>query len=585
MVAELERIDTTIQGTTNTIGERPSIDPNTSPPWWFRFPTLIVNSNLHIIDQGRKTNHTEAAQVFDAARPMLETIAREFERAGCSTITVSHNEEVPITTNGSHDNPAYSITINPVYLGSLPKQVEIALADYRLHPDDPRLLKALKKYLPEEKTPLLAGIGNRLLRILQRRKDPEEKKQESEKNFVNMIFIRDDNGAIAAAPDRAKQLFNWTLMAKVGAFKETITAFKEAGGEIEFSNHILATLEGGHPFLESIDLAQHLMVVGSTKSVGSAEVIENVDPISRRLWRNSPVVNGLRELGKFLGRRDLLSPPLAFHQMVRSRLLQRKLKKIAKFARQAEGAFWGFYPKQKMVESATALMDPPLTGVAIVTSSGKFGAIKTKLGFKDIVTSIPARKKHPTDESKIVYLPVQGQEVRKPSVEAEEFTWPVYELASENPETYTVRLQETKDGYIKSSEGDITAPVVKGVAHLHDKAIIKEGVDDIFEVDTSEFPAFGCGVDLMQEMSRRVMKKAIDTWIKRGRKDKAAIFYVPNHGYNIMTFWKEDKNGIIPEDPFALLKEAVEKGELIITREVPQRHYYRPLDDYYAKTA
>lgn len=579
MVAQLEREVGSLKPGT-------AVNRSIKPPWWLKFPTLIINNNLHIIDQGEQTNHTEAARVFNAAQPMLQTIAREFEQAGCSTITVNNNGEKPVTIDGARDNPAYSITINPVFLGALPKQVEIALAAYELYPDDPSLLKTLKKHLPEEKTPLLAGIGNRLLRILRLQKNSTEEKQESEKNFINMIFIRDENDAITKAPDRAKQLLNWVLMAKVGAFKETITAFKKTeGGEIEFSDHILATLEGGHPLLETIDLAQHLMVVGSTKSVGGADVIENVNPISRQLWRNSPVVNGLRELGRFLGSKDLLSPPLGFHQMVRSRSLKRKLKTIAKFSRQAEGAFWGFSPKQQMVESIMTAIDPPLTGVAIVTSSGKFGAIKTKLGFKDLVTSIPKKKLHPTDESKIVYLPIQGQEVRKPSVEAEEFTWPVYELASEDPAKYTLKLQEVEGGYIKSPSGDITAPVVKGVAHLHDKAIIKEGVDDIFEVNTSEFPAFGCGVDLMQEMSRQVMKKAINIWIEGGKKAKAAIFYVPNHGYNIITFWTENNNGIIPADPFALLKESVEKGDLIITKGVPQRNYYRPLDDYYDRNA
>ncbi|MBI2314677.1 hypothetical protein HYU93_01290 [Candidatus Daviesbacteria bacterium] len=119
--------------------------------------------------------------------------------------------------------------------------------------------------------------------------------------------------------------------------------------------------------------------------------------------------------------------------------------------------------------------------------------------------------------------------------------------------------------------------------HLHDKVAVKEGVTDIIKIDTSEFPAFGCGVDLMEEMSKRVMRRAIDMWIEGDRKAKAAIFYVPNHGYNIIAFWTEDKNEIIPEDPFALIKEAISREDLQITKGIPQKHNFRALDDYYAR--
>lgn len=602
MVAQIERVEETKVA----IETRPAIDPDTEHPWWLRYPKLIVNRSLHIIDQGKKTDHTEAAQVFGAARPMLETIAREFERAGCDTITVPENGEKPTTTNGSHDNSAYSITVNPVYLGALPKKVEQAFTDYALHPNDENLLAVLKKHLPEEKRPLLSGIGNRLLRILHISKSSGQSKQNGlkekmENGFVNMIFVRDDNDTIAKAPDRAKQLFNWALMAKIGAFKESIHAFRNNNGEIEFSDPILATLEGGHPILDNIGLAQHLMVIGSTKSVGGADEIEGIKPIAKQVWRNSPVVNGLRGLGRFLGEKNLMAPPLAFHQFVRGRRLKHKLIELAEYSRQAEGAFWGWWAnKQMVVESAFEVRQTPLTGAAIVTSSGRFGAVKTNLGFKDLVATIPARVLGFAESTKVLFLPVKGHKVRKPSVEAEEITNPAYEHAEENPEKYTLTLKEVEGGYIESVDGDIKVPIPKGEAHLHDEMIIKDGISPndqklaemgvivneetgIFQVPTDEFPAFGCGVDHMQEMSKRVMKKAFDIRIKLGRKYKACIFYVPNHGYNAITFWTPDKNGIISANPFSQLEELIENGDLKVTRTVHQRNYYRPLDDYYTR--
>lgn len=305
-----------------------------------------------------------------------------------------------------------------------------------------------------------------------------------------------------------------------------------------------------------------------------------MNPISRLKWRRSEVVNGLRYLGKFLGEkeRDLLSPPIAIQNLARGRKLIRVLKSVARFSRQAEGAFMAFDP-----EIQIDAVDIPWTGTTVVTSSGRFGAIKTKLGYQDLVTAIPAKKISPEDEAKVLVVPVTEQKVRGPSVEAEEFTHPLLDLALENSDRYLIRLQRVKEGYVKSEQGNRIVPTVRGIIHLHRGISIVEGIKDIFEIDTSEFPAFGCGVDLMQEMSRRVIKIATDTWIERGRKDKAVIFNVPNHGYNIVLFWTENENGIIPADPADQLKTAISKGNLRFTRDVPQRHNYHALDDYYKR--
>ncbi|MBI2314676.1 hypothetical protein HYU93_01285 [Candidatus Daviesbacteria bacterium] len=426
-----------------------------TPPWWFRYPTLIVNKTVHVLPkQGR--SRIEAEAVFTAAQPIFQTITTEFEKAGCNTITI--NEGCPVTRNGS--NPTiHSIIINPVYLGALPRQVEASLLDYPTNPDDDRLMRALKKYIPEEKRPLLASMGKAILRKLGLHLRSREEKKESEQSFVNIVFVRDDNDALTNAPSRAKQLVNWALLSKIGAFKEALVPYKVVNGQIEFSpNSILATLEGGHPFMDNIALAQQLMVLGSVRNVGSPDLLENANPISRLQWRRSAVINGLRELGRFLGEKDALSPPLAFHHFVKGRRLIQRLKIIAEWSRQAEGAFMAFDP-----EMQTDAIDLPWTGVPIVTSSGKFGAVKTRLGVKDVITAIPLRKTKPTDKSKIVYLSVKGHKPRKPSVEGDEFTHPQLELSLEEPNKYSVKMQKVEGGYVKSSEGNRIVPAARGV--------------------------------------------------------------------------------------------------------------------------
>lgn len=551
-------------------------------PWWFKSPTLVVSDRLHVVPKATGINPIEATQVFDnLAQPMLEKIKGEFKETDCQVIVASDNKPAQVNHSLVDGKPSYSVTINPVLLGALPQQVEETIRTYQAQPDELHLIslvRSFKKHLPEEKMPLVMRIGKRLLRNL-----GMGNKSQDDKNFVNMIFVKDNNGLIETLPDVAKQLLGWSLMCKIGAFKETIIPYRENAKGVEtFHDPILVTLDGAHPFMEAHALAQRLMVIGSSKSVGDAEILEKANPITRNEWRRSKTVNGLISLGNFLGEkgRELLSPPIAIHKLTFGRRLVRALKSIAHFSRQAEGAFMAFEP-----EIQTNAEDAPWTGIPIVTTSGKFGAIKTNLRFKDLIPAIPLRKTKPEDESKVGIIPVAGQKPRGPSVEAEEFTHPLLELALENPEKYLLRLRKTIGGYVKSLTGDKVVPIVRGVVHLHRGITLGEDVQDIFEVDTSEFPAFGCGVDQMQEMSKRVIKTASNRWIERGMKDKMAIFYVPDHGYNIVLFWAEGTNSVIPEDPTTLLKEEVLKGSLRFTRDVPQRHNYCALDEYYARAA
>lgn len=112
-------------------------------------------------------------------------------------------------------------------------------------------------------------------------------------------------------------------------------------------------------------------------------------------------------------------------------------------------------------------------------------------------------------------------------------------------------------------------PPIIGVVHLHRGYKILNLSSKFFDIpiDIREYPPVGCGVDLMQEMSKYAMKKAVEIWKERKKIPYFALFYVPNHGTNIFIFPKDSFN--IYEDPFCYFKEIVESKELIFT-DVPQ---------------
>ena len=214
----------------------------------------------------------------------------------------------------------------------------------------------------------------------------------------------------------------------------------------------------------------------------------------------------------------------------------------------------------------------PWTGLPVVTSSGRFGTVKTDLQLDDLVPVVPLKVQSEKGfDLKVGTLPVEGYRVKKPSVEAEEFTHPLLDLSEVDREKYLLRLTKVDGGYVYDREGDIVVPPFRGVIHLHRGFSLKDsprvaGVD----ADISRFPPVGCGVDLMFGMSHDAMKRAFDLWLQGGRRASVLAFPVPNHGTNLFVTWAIDENGVIPDYPFASVEEVVNSGELVFTEEVPQ---------------
>lgn len=546
-------------------------------PWWFKEPTLILNSDPSFISDAKRMPQFEVDQLNNLTVPFLQQMQTTFAGMGCRTV-IWQNDEAHSMAPGSValGRRPHGVIVNPVYLGGLPEEVHAPMVRYTEQPTDANLLvlrQNFKRHLPEVLRPMIYRMAGKMFR-------GSGVDGSENKNFFNFIMVRDDQHLIENLPFLGKQFLNWSLMAKLGSYKLILGACADRGYGLELLHEpILSTLEGGHPFMNAQALAQQLLVIGSTRKAGEFNENDSKGLVSipTNQWRNSAVVKGLKRLGRFLGEQPepLLSAPVEIHDLIRNLLLVNRLSQVTKFSRQAEGAFMAFEP-----EILTDVGSMPWTGVPIVTCTGRFGTVKTLLNDDDLVAAIPFRRSHPADLEKVVVLPVAHQPLKGPSVEAEEFTHPALDLCLANPERYLLQLNRVENGYVWAPEGTIgnrRVPPFRGVVHLHRDIQIADGASGVFRVpmDYGRFPPVGCGVDLMHEMSKHAIQKAVDMWIARGKKDKAAIFYVPNHGYNIITFWAEDENGIIPEDPFQQLVPLMESGEskvLQFSREVPQMH-------------
>jgi hypothetical protein len=473
--------------------------------WWFKKPYLILIDKITYIST---LDHNRVVEIENKKNHIYNILEKKFRRFGCEVIYWKEDLNLqPINTN-------YAVIINPVYL-SLNEKVEKVLKN---NIED---ISLLRDELPEVE-PLAVKIGKKICEKL-------KIYPELHPNFINMIFM-EDNIDIHLIKSSTKVLFIRFLMAKLGAFKNIIVPLKE--DKIKDNKVILGTLEGGHPSLYLNELAKRLMVFGSCKEVGGWKEIENIE-IPKEVWQKSTVLNSMIELGKFLGEKGLLSSPVEIKNLLKDEKLYKFITRLVNYSRQAEGAFMAYEPNI-------------YNGVFAVTCSGKYGTIKSNLTPKDISFVLPI------ENGKVGVLKKEGEEVLGPSVEAEEFIIPIW---------------ESKE---RIKINGVNVPPIRGIVHLHRGYEIHSSEDDFIEipVNIEEYPPVGCGVDLMQEMSRYAINKAIEIWKEKGKKSCLAFFNVPNHGTNIFIFWK-DMNGYIPENPFYFLIKYISENRINFT-EVPQ---------------
>ncbi|MCX7720801.1 MAG: hypothetical protein N2Z64_05895 [Dictyoglomus thermophilum] len=477
--------------------------------WWLKYPTLILLEDIQKV-----TNIEIPENIKEIKNHIFNILKEEFVKKSCEVITWKENTDKKLKNN-------YAVIINPVFLGKLDEKIEEVLKNNKISEKS----KVLREYLPEVNPPFAISIGREICKKL-------GIFPELHPNFINLIFI-EDNINFHLLSSKTKIQFIRFLMAKLGAFKNIIVPYKN--GNIAQNKVILGTLEGGHPSLDLKELAKRLMVFGSCKEVGGYEEIDW--EIKKEIWQNSKIVNSMINLGNFLGEKKLLSEPVEIKDLVKDEKLLKLIVRLVNYSRQAEGAFIAFEPEIKPPQEFNLM-----NGIFIVTCSGKYGTVKSNLSYKDLAPIIPLKN------GKVGLIKKEKEENLGPSVEAEEFTLPLLNI---------------------KTKIDLYPPII-GVVHLHRGYKIKQFSTKFFEIpiDIKDYPPVGCGVDLMQEMSKYAMKKAVELWEEKKKLPYFALFYVPNHGTNIFIFPKDNLN--IYEDPFYYFKEAINLEEVVFIEDVPQ---------------
>lgn len=467
--------------------------------WWDRNPSLVLYPKINIVNL-RVTE--EEVSLVDRFLTNFYNNLSEYFREFESEIFI-YKENSSIFKNGLE--VPFGIILNPVLLGEFPKAIL-----YSSPKEDEDFYNILREELPEIFPPFAISIGKDLLKI----------SPSPHSNFINVIFIRDENDFILnLSYDRRITLFRM-FMAKIGAFKNIIVPYKLENKEVIPSGFILSTMEGGCPLIKDInELGKRLRIFGSCKEVGGYKKNEEkIIPYEK--WVKSPIVNSIINLGRFLGDKKLLSSPVKINNLVKDERLGRFISAILSYSRQAEGAFMAY---------------DSFTDLFVVSASGKYNVDKANLSSEDLVPIIP------TSDGKVEVFHIENIEVKGPSVEAEEFTLPLKEFSSKIP------------------------PII-GIVHLH-RGIEYYNPYEIIEIpqDLENYPPVGCGVDLMHAMSKYAIFYAVNEKIKNPQI-KLAIFSVPNHGTNIYCFYEDN----ILNNPFYYFIKFIEEGRLKLKFDVPQ---------------
>lgn len=470
-----------------------------SKNWWDRNPSLVIYPEMNIVT--KEIEEKEIFYVKNYFENFYLNLSEYFSEFGSKIYLYKENLKEFI--NGIE--MPFGIILNPVLLGEISKEILIFSKE-----NDEIFSKVLREKLPEIYPPLGIAIGRDLLKI----------SPSPHPNFINVIFIKDESNFILNLSYSRKILLFRMLMAKIGAFKNIIIPYKLLENEIEILGFILSTMEGGCPLLKDIrELGRRLRIFGSCKEVGG--YIKREDKIiPYKEWINSPIVNSIINLGKYLGKLQLLSPPVKINSLVKDERLGRFISAILSYSRQAEGALMAYEPYMDLF---------------IVTASGKYNVDKANLSFSDLV---PVK---PTLDKKVEVFSIENIDVKGPSVEAEEFTLPFKEFPSRIP------------------------PII-GIIHLHrgleyyDSSLIVEIPQDL-----DNYPPVGCGVDLMHAMSKYAIHYAVDKK-QQNSEFKLAVFSVPNHGTNIYCYYEKE----ILENPFYYFVEFIEEQKLKFKFEVNQ---------------
>lgn len=534
--------------------------------WWFVPHPLVLNQTATIVGGG----------VEQEVMPLLEATKEELYSYMSWAYLVNGGEAWSCQEGGLvsvEDGRAYLrpeepiarvVMINPVFLGKLPIEVDLTLGF--LKQERPAFFdgrsreykEILREHLPERRLPLIRRQGKGMAKALNVKKELR-----LHPNFINLVFIEDEKENIKNLPYRWLQHFGWSLMAKIGAFKNLIVPYRKVDEQLRY-DLILNSLEGAHPLLPLEELPRRLMAFGSAQEMGEWEGLKGV-MIPEEVWRNLPEIKGLMSFSQFCGEYNLLSPPVELRGLVKSRILGRYIERLAGYSRQAEGAFVTFVPS--LDEQLNGFLRLPWTGFHLATISGRFGTVKTNLAESDFA-AIGAF----FEGGKVGVIPVEGIDLRGPSIEVYELIDSQNKLVEKLGDGFLMGLRRVEGGYVYDSQGSMRVPGIRGVFHGHRLyQVLRTDKVLVVPVGRKEFPPFPCGSDKMHELSRYGMRKAQEMWEKGGRQAVCAVVELPNHGSHLLFFWTANESGIIPQNPAEQMKEVFERRYLVPIEEVEQR--------------
>ena len=495
-----------------------------------RFPTIITTENI-LAGQSTIESEEEAEQLLRLLEPVrvavFDGLAEGFQGRRESIYWYPRRDIKP-------EEREFCAVFNPVYIGPLANGV--------LEAFDARTLEEFKsklRYATPEVRPLVKDIGD------------EMGLHGAHPNFVNLIFIQDNENRIPSLSADQKVALSRSFFAGLGSWKADIVTYSvDEQGKASLNGVMLTTLEGGHPFFgpEALDeVGWRHRVFASTKAVEAKKVPVTNESIKLDDWQNSEAVEGLRASGRELGRRGYLSESVHLSELVSDEWLGRLLGFTAGYAQQGEGALFA--------------RDPRLNKL-VVSCTGQMGAMKADLKLNEVVAIVPMGR------DQIGIVPVEGQgEPLKPSVEGPEFGFPVWELINNHP----VWLDEQDGGYVitEAGEGRYTESPIRAGGHLHRGPVITASSRVVhLQTNPAEWPPVGCGVDASNEYSHCIFKRATQLWEDYGRQIEFVTYDVWGHSTNYLQFYVAGQ--VNHADHSKSLIEVLSSGELKFAHDVPQ---------------
>lgn len=565
--------------------------PDGEFPWWLTKHPLVIPRPAQVLGDIDPQTYAQEAYLD---HQVLNNLALSYGQRDCPVVVVSEDGQMFNVWQGrdyqpSEEKSPYGVIAHSVYMGELPRATRrLALPGLRhlpewlnspdIRPPDVEdkwkgyltrnllalgLENILRHQLPEVEVDLKEGKGPYVAypgRRIVRQMNLEPKLFP---HLVNFIYTPDYRGDIAHLPYHSRQIYGWMEMAKTGSFQTAIVPWRIKDGQFEHEL-VFHTLEGGFVDTTPERLWEFTMPYGSAYDVDSEpKELKDVN-IPRKVWEQLPEIQGLIELGRFCGERDLLSPPVDIGWFTHNPELGSLEKELAGYGGQAEGAFYTFIVLDKKYNIGDLLekLDRPVTGLQGFTTSGRFRTIKTLLTLLDFAVV------GGFEDDTVLVVPIEGLATKGPSIEGFEIGNSQEKLIEKDRDRFTIRLRRVDGGYVIDQEGDIVVPAWRGVLHKH-RGLAKAIPPYAYNLNTWRHPAFGCGNRLVHDVTEEMLVDARNAWEASGRQAICAYGELRRHGGHTILFWTEEENGVIPENPVKQFMQAVERGLIGYTRQVP----------------